>query len=181
MRSSGAKSAFLAAMALSLAACKEAAAPEEKPAEVPVVRVIQRDTPITAERVGQIYGAQDTEIRARVAGFLQGMHFKEGTDVRKGDLLYTIDPSEQQQTVAKAEGDLASAKTRLVKAESDVKRYRPLAEMHAVSQADLDAAVAEEGAARGQVDAAQASLRFTKISLGYTRISSPIDGLIGMT
>ncbi|HEV8201150.1 MAG TPA: efflux RND transporter periplasmic adaptor subunit [Candidatus Polarisedimenticolia bacterium] len=167
--------------AVSLCACKDEAAPEAKTPEVPVVRVLQRDTPITAERVGQIYGSQDTEIRARVAGFLQGMHFKEGTNVRKGDLLYTIDPSEQQQTVAKAEGDLASAKTRLVKAESDVKRYRPLAEMHAVSQADLDAAVAEEGAARGQVDAAQASLRFSKISLGYTRISSPIDGLIGMT
>jgi membrane fusion protein (multidrug efflux system) len=181
MMRSGAKSALLAAMALSFWACKETVAPEAKPPEVPVVRVIQRDTPITAERVGQIYGAQDTEIRARVAGFLQGMHFKEGTTVKKGDLLYTIDPSEQQQAVAKAEGDLASARTRLVKAESDVKRYRPLAEMHAVSQADLDAAVAEEGAARGQVDAARASLQFSKISLGYTRINAPIDGLIGMT
>ena len=173
---------LLAAMVLaSFSGCKEAAAPEAKPLEVPVVRVLQRDTPITAERVGQLYGAEDIEIRARIPGFLQGVHFKEGSNVSKGQLLYTIDPSEQQEQVARSEGDLASAKTRLVKAESDVKRYRPLAEMKAVSQADLDAAVAEEGAARGQVDAAQASLRFAKISLGYTRISSPIDGLIGMT
>ncbi|HET8946313.1 MAG TPA: efflux RND transporter periplasmic adaptor subunit [Candidatus Polarisedimenticolia bacterium] len=182
MRWRDAAGGLLAAVVLvSLCACKKEAAPEAKPIEVPVVRVIQRDTPITAERVGQIYGAQDTEIRARVPGFLQGMHFKEGTNVRKGDLLYTIDPSEQQAQVARAEGDLASAKTRLVKAQSDVKRYRPLAEMHAVSQADLDAAVAEEGAAKGQVDAADASLRYSKINLGYTRIASPIDGLIGMT
>ena len=166
---------------LSLSACKEEAAPEARPVEVPVVKVIQRDTPITAERVGQIYGAQDTEIRARVAGFLQGMHFKEGSNVRKGDLLYTIDPSEQQAQVAHAEADLASAKTRHVKAVADVNRYRPLAEMKAVSQADLDAAVAEEGASQGQVEAAEASLRLSKINLGYTRITSPIDGLIGMT
>jgi membrane fusion protein (multidrug efflux system) len=83
--------------------------------------------------------------------------------------------------VARARGDLASAKTRLVKAESDVKRYRPLAEMKAVSQADLDAAVAEEGAAQGQVEANEAALRSMEITLSYTKIASPIDGLIGMT
>lgn len=175
----GAAAAVFAAAAL--CACEKAAAPEAKPLEVPVVRVIQRDTPITAERVGQLHGAEDIEIRARVPGVLLGVHFKEGSNVKKGQLLYTIDPSEQQAQVAHAEADLASAKTRLVKADSDVKRYRPLAEMKAVSQADLDAAVAEEGAARGQVDAAAASLRFAKITLGYTTISSPIDGLIGMT
>ena len=175
----GAAAAVFAAA--TLCACEKAAAPEAKPLEVPVVRVIQRDTPITAERVGQLYGAEDIEIRARVPGFLMGVHFKEGSNVKKGTLLYTVDPSEQQEQVARAEADLASAKTRLVKAESDVKRYRPLAEMKAVSEADLDSAVAEEGAARGQVDAADASLRFAKINLGYTRIASPIDGLIGMT
>ncbi|HKQ97681.1 MAG TPA: efflux RND transporter periplasmic adaptor subunit [Candidatus Polarisedimenticolia bacterium] len=164
-----------------IAACKKPAPQARPPLELPVIKVIQLDTPITADRVGQIYGAEDIEIRARVAGFLEGMHFKEGSRVRKGDLLYTIDPREQQEEVARAQGDLASAKTRLVKAESDVSRYRPLAAMKAVAQADLDAAVAEEGAARGQVDAAEATLRFTKLNLGYTRITAPIDGLIGMT
>ncbi|HYV85764.1 MAG TPA: efflux RND transporter periplasmic adaptor subunit [Patescibacteria group bacterium] len=164
-----------------LPACSKPAATVAPPIEVPVVQVIQRDTPITAERVGQIYGAEDIELRARVAGFLESIHFKEGSTVRKGDLLYTIDPREEQEKVAEVQGELASAKTRLVKAQSDVRRYRPLAEMHAVSQADLDSAVAEEGAATGQVDAAEAALRSARISLGYTRISSPIDGLIGMT
>jgi membrane fusion protein (multidrug efflux system) len=173
---------FVAAIcAAILPACSKPAASVAPPIEVPVVQVIQRDTPITAERVGQIYGAEDIEIRARVAGFLEGVHFKEGSTVKKGDLLYTIDPREQEEKVAQVQGELASAKTRLVKAESDVRRYRPLAEMNAVSQADLDSAVAEEGAARGQVDAAEASLRSARISLGYTRIASPIDGLIGMT
>jgi membrane fusion protein (multidrug efflux system) len=161
--------------------CEKPVAPPAPPLEVPVVQVVQRDAPIVVERVGQIYGAEDIEIRARVAGFLEGIHFKEGTWVKKGALLYTIDPREQQEKVAQAQGDLASARSRIVKAESDVKRYRPLAEMKAVSQRDLDAAVAEEGAARGQVDAAEASLQTARISLGYTRIASPIDGLIGMT
>jgi membrane fusion protein (multidrug efflux system) len=181
MRFRGGWIAVAALGAALLSACTKPAATVAPPIEVPVVQVIQRDTPITAERVGQIYGAEDIEIRARVAGFLQGVHFKEGGNVRKGDLLYTIDPREQEERVAQVQGDVASARTRLVKAESDVKRYRPLAEMHAVSQADLDSAVAEEGAARGQVDAAEASLRSARIALGYTRIASPIDGLIGMT
>lgn len=167
--------------AASVPACSKPAATAAAPIEVPVVQVIQRDTPITAERVGQIYGAEDIEIRARVAGFLESIRFKEGGNVKKGDLLYTIDPREQEERVAEVQGELASAKTRLVKAESDVRRYRPLAEMKAVSQSDLDAAVAEEGAARGQVDAAEAALRSARISLGYTRIASPINGLIGMT
>ena len=170
------------ALGLLVAGCgKEAAPAAAPPVEVPVVKVVQRDQPITADRVGQLYGAEDIEIRARVAGFLQGIHFKEGTQVKKGQLLYTIDPNEQLQAVAREKGDLASAKTRLVKAQSDVKRYRPLAEMHAVSQADLDAAVAEEGAAQGQVEANEAALRATEITLSYTKIMSPLDGLIGMT
>ncbi|HUD70699.1 MAG TPA: efflux RND transporter periplasmic adaptor subunit [Dongiaceae bacterium] len=164
-----------------LPACEKPAAPVMPPLELPVMKVIERDTPVTTERVGQLYGAEDIEIRARVAGFLEGIHFKEGARVKKGDLLYTIDPREQQAQVARAEGDLASARTRLVKAETDVTRYRPLAEMKAVSQADLDAAVAEEGAAKGQVEAEEASVRFARLGLGYTRISAPIDGLIGMT
>lgn len=168
--------------AAALSACNKDAAPAAKaPIEVQVVQVVQRDQPITADRVGQLYGAEDIEIRARVAGFLEGIHFKEGTSVKKGQPLYTIDPSEQLASVARAKGDLASAKTRLVKAESDVRRYRPLAEMHAVSQADLDSAVAEEGAAKGQVEANEASLRASEITLSYTKIASPIDGLIGMT
>jgi membrane fusion protein (multidrug efflux system) len=171
----------LAAILAGLSGCAKEEAKSAPPLEVPVVQVIQRDQPITADRVGQIYGAEDIEIRARVAGFLQGIHFQEGTQVRKGQLLYTIDPQEQLQSVARARGDLASAKTRLVKAESDVKRYRPLAEMKAVSQADLDAAVAEEGAAQGQVEANEAALRSMEITLSYTKIASPIDGLIGMT
>jgi membrane fusion protein (multidrug efflux system) len=161
--------------------CAKPAAPAAAPLELPVVRVIERDTPITTERVGQLYGAEDIEIRARVPGFLEGMHFKEGSRVKKGDLLYTIDPREQEEQVARTEGDLASARTRHEKAATDVTRYRPLAEMKAVSQADLDAAVAEEGAAKGQVAAAEASVRFARLTLGYTRIAAPIDGLIGMT
>ncbi|MGH7495873.1 MAG: efflux RND transporter periplasmic adaptor subunit [bacterium] len=151
------------------------------PTEVKVVAVAQRDVPITREWVGQTLGAVDIEIRARVNGWLQGIHFREGTEVKKGALLYTIDTSELDQTVAESKGKLAEARTLLARAESDVNRYRPLAAAGAVSQRDLETALAEYGARKGEVEAAQASLRLTEINLGYAHITAPIDGLIGIS
>jgi membrane fusion protein (multidrug efflux system) len=148
---------------------------------VKVVTVAQRDVPITREWVGQTLGAVDIEIRARVNGWLQGIHFREGTEVKKGALLYTIDTSELDQAVAEAKGRLAQARTLLARAESDVNRYRPLAAAGAVSQRDLETALAEYGARKGEVEAAQASLRLAEINLGYARITAPIDGLIGIS
>lgn len=151
------------------------------PTEVKVVAVAQKDVPISKEWVGQTLGAVDIEIRARVNGWLQGIHFREGTEVKKGTLLYTIDTSELEQGVAEAKGRLAQAQTLMVRAESDVKRYRPLAAAGAVSQRDLETALAEFGARKGEVDAARASLQLAEIDLGYARISAPIDGLIGIS
>jgi membrane fusion protein (multidrug efflux system) len=142
---------------------------------------MQKDVPISKEWVGQTLGAVDIEIRARVNGLLQGIHFREGTEVKKGTLLYTIDTSELEQSVAESKGRLAEAQTLLVRAESDVKRYRPLAAAGAVSQRDLETALAEYGARKGEVEAARASLRLSEIDLGYARITAPIDGLVGIS
>ena len=92
------------------------------------------NVPITGEWVGQTLGAVDIEIRARVEGWLQRMHFREGSEVRQGALLYTIDATELREAVAQAEGKVAAARTLLVQAEEDVKRYTPLAKVGAVSQ-----------------------------------------------
>lgn len=149
--------------------------------EIQVVEVFQKDVPIYREFVGQVYGEKDIPIRARVEGFLEGIHFKEGLQVTKGQLLYTIDPEPFDARVNSQKSKLAEAKTMLVKAENDLNRYKPLAEINAVSESDLDAAQAYFDAALSSVDAATANLRSAEIELGYCRISSPISGIIGKT
>ncbi len=149
--------------------------------EIPVVEVVQKDVPLYRQFVGQVYGHSDIPIRARVAGFLEGIHFSEGLAVKKGQLLYSIDPSEFQAQVASQESHLAEAKTQLAKAESDLNRIKPLAEINAVSQSDLDAAQANYDAAISYVDAQESNLKFTNINLSYCWIKSPLDGLIGKT
>ena len=151
------------------------------PLEVKVFEAQKKDVPITMEWVGQTLGAVDIDIRARADGWLEGIHFQEGTIVKKGSLLYTIDPSELKQRVAEAQGNLSQAQVRLSKAESDVRRYRPLAAAGAVSQRDLEQAEAEYGARQGEVEAAKATLQLTRIDLGYATINAPITGLIGIS
>jgi membrane fusion protein, multidrug efflux system len=149
------------------------------PITVPVYEVTPQDIVIKKDFVGQAYGNNDIDIRARVSGFLEAINFIEGSRVNKGDLLYEIDPQPFQEKVAQQQGLLAQAKTQLSKADSDLKRIRPLAESNAVSQRDLDAAVAAYESAQAEVEAAEAAVRLARIELGYTRIEAPISGIIG--
>ena len=151
------------------------------PPESPVYTVDLTDFPVIEEFVGQTYGASDIDIRARVEGFLEAIHFQEGSQVKKGQLLYSIDPQPFEAKVAEAQSRVAEARTMLVRAESELNRIRPLAEIDAVSQSDLDAAVAQAGAAQASLEAAEAQMRLTRIELGYTRIYAPINGIIGKT
>ena len=137
--------------------------------------------PLSIEMVGTTLGTQDVPIRARVEGFLESMNFQEGSFVSKDDLLYSIDPQPFQARLVAAQSELAAAQTHLAKAASDLARIRPLAEMKAVSEQDLDGAVAQESAAQAGVRAAEAGVELAEIELSYTRIKAPIDGLIGLT
>lgn len=149
--------------------------------EIPVVKSERKDVPVYQDFVGQTYGKSDIAIRARVDGFLQGMYFEEGASVKKGQLLYAIDPEPFQLGVNEAKSQLAQAQTVFVKAENDLNRIKPLAEINAVSKSDLDAAIAEYGAAKASVDAAKSAVALAKVQLGYTKMYSPIDGIIGIT
>ncbi len=169
------------AAALVAAACGPPDVAAPPPLQIPVVEVIERDQPITLEMVGQTLGSSDIPIRARVEGVLDSIHFVEGRAVAKDDLLYTIDPRPFQAKVVEAQGRLAEARTLLAKSKADLNRIRPLAEMKAVSQQDLDGAVAQYEAAIGSVTAVQAQLEQVEIELGYTRIHSPIEGRIGLS
>jgi len=172
---------ILGAAAL-LAACGEDEAASQPPVlEVIVAAAELRDVPLTIEMVGSLRGTQDVPIRARVEGFLERMEFQEGTFVKKGDLLYSIDPQPFAAKLVEAQSELAAATTRLAQSQADLSRIRPLAEMNAVSKQDLDSAVAQEAASRASVRAAEAAVDLAEIELSYTRITAPIDGLIGLS
>lgn len=179
------QSAFIKLTAIILFAsvwsCSQKKSKEMPPPEIQVIKVIQKDVPIYKEFVGQVYGLQDIPIRARVEGYLEGIHFDEGRPVKKGQLLYTIDSQPFLAEAASYESKVAEAQTYLVNAENELARYKPLAEINAVSKSDLDAAQASRDAAEASLEAAKANLKLSKINLSYTTIKSPISGLIGKT
>jgi len=159
--------------------CNKTAQNQAAPLDVEVVQVAKQDIIEKFDFVGQVYGYQDISIRARVPGYLEGIHFREGFPVKKGQLLYTVDDQTYQAEVAAQQSKLAEAQSQYAKAKSDLNRYKPLAESNAVSQADLDAAQLQYEAATSMVEAAEANLEIAKIKLSYTQIKSPIDGVIG--
>ncbi len=167
--------------AFTLNSCKEEVVKVRPPQPVQVVEVIQTDLPIYKEFVGSIYGYKDIPIRARVEGFLESVDFEEGTIVKKGQLLYTIDSQPFQAEVAASQSKVAEAETKLVNAQNEYDRYAPLAETKAVSESDVDGAEASRDAAIANLNAAKANLEMSQINLGYASMRSPINGIIGMT
>ena len=150
----------------------------------PVVQVYVTTTtnvPIYKEFIGETQGFKDIDIRARVEGYLEGIHFEEGSEVKKDQLLYTIESQPFQENVAEKQSQLAAANIGLVNAESDLSRIKPLAAENAISQIDLDSAQAKYDASIEGVKAAEANLNAANIQLSYTKILSPIDGIIGGT
>ena len=160
---------------------KEEQQAQAPPPQVTVVVAQAKDVPIFQQFVGQIYGFKDIAIRARVEGFLEGIHFEEGSRVEKGALLYTLESQPFEADVAAKMSRVAEANTMLAKAKSDLDRIEPLAKEKAVSESDLDGAVAQYEASIESVKAAKANLRASNIQLGYTKIYSPITGIIGKT
>jgi RND family efflux transporter MFP subunit len=167
-------------LCVATAACsKNAEAPPAAIPDVPVVEVTQKDVPLGMELVGQLSGFEDIQIRARVAGYLRSIDYREGSRVKKGDLLFTIDDLPFRAALAQSQATLATAQSNLAKAELDVKRYTPLAAARAIPQVDLDNAVAAQRSARSQVEAQRAALEEARLNLGYTRIASPVSGIAG--
>lgn len=150
------------------------------PPTVEVVDVQQKDVPVMAEWVGTADGYVNAQIKPQVTGYLLRQTYQEGTLVRKGDLLFEIDPREFQAAVDNAKGSLAAAKARLGKTEMDVARYTPLAKESAISQQELDDAIQANLAAKADVDSAKAALDTALLNLSFTKIISPVDGIAGL-
>ena len=155
--------------------------PEQMPPDVLVYVVKSSDVPIFQEYVGETLGYKDIDIAARVEGYLEEIHFEEGSQVAKGDLLYSIERQRYEANVAEKLGMLAAQKTQLANAKSDLGRYEPLVKDNAISEIEYDSAKTRYDASISSVEAAKASLDAAEIELSYTEIYSPIDGIIGKT
>ncbi|MEI9947527.1 MAG: efflux RND transporter periplasmic adaptor subunit [Pseudomonadota bacterium] len=167
---------------ISLTACEKAE--EKAAAPPPVVKVaeaVSRDVPITVEAVGQTRGNMEIEISARVEGFLETVEFKEGTFVKKGQRLYTIDSRPFRAALAEAQAKVGQSQAEVARTHQDVVRYQPLVAKNAVSVQDLETAQANERAQQSAVAAAQAAVQKAQLDLGYTTVLAPEDGLIGTT
>jgi membrane fusion protein (multidrug efflux system) len=172
---------FVIAFSTLWTSCKKEVAPEVKPLEISIVKVLQQDVRLESEFTGQTFGQSDIQINPRVDGVIESLNFKEGSVVTKGQLLYTIDPLPFQAKVNEAEGSLAEVEARLAKTKSDYDMMVPLAKMNAVSQRELIAAKSAYNASTASIKAAKASLENSKIELGYCRVVAPISGLIGIS
>ena len=151
--------------------------PSAPPVEVTTVSAAPQTTPATFEFTGKTESSRSVEIRARVEGYLDKIAYTEGDFVRTGQLLFQLDPQPFQAALDNAKGDLARAEAQLANARATLARVRPLAKENAVSQKDLDDAVAAERGAQAQVQSAKAQVRAAELNLGYTTIKSPLNGL----
>jgi RND family efflux transporter MFP subunit len=168
-------------------------APSGTPLDVEVVQVEQKEIPIYGEWIGTLDGFTNADVRAQVTGYILRQGYQEGAFVKKGQLLFEIDPRPFQAALDQAEGQLAQAKAMLAntqavqgRTELDVNRYTPLAKEQAASQQDLDnaiqnnmAAKATVATAQAQIKTAEAAVETAKINRDFTRLVAPIDGIAG--
>ncbi|WP_319587709.1 efflux RND transporter periplasmic adaptor subunit [uncultured Desulfobulbus sp.] len=159
---------------------KEEKAKAPQTPTVEVVAVVQKDIPIYNEWVGILDGSINAVIRPQVAGYLISQNYREGEQVKKGQVLFEIDPRTFQAALNQAKALLSQQKARHDTAKANLARIRPLAEKNAVSQKDLDDAVGMELSAKASVEAAQASIEEAQLNLEFTKITSPVDGIAGI-
>src|SRR5258705_2279511 len=161
-------------------ACGRKEPPAPAPIAVEVVPVVQKDVPILGEWIGTLDGSVNADIRPKVEGYLLRQFYKEGQFVRRNAPLFEIDPRQFRADLEQSQGTLARAEAQYEKATKDVERFTPLAAQKAISQQELDNALAAERDARGGVAAAEAAVRQAALNLDWTRMTSPIEGIVGI-
>ncbi|HJV71645.1 efflux RND transporter periplasmic adaptor subunit [Ideonella sp.] len=152
-------------------------APQATP--VSVAAVVQSSVSTWDEFSGRLEAVERVDIRSRVAGAVQAVHFREGALVRQGDLLLTIDPAPYEAEVARAEAQVAAAQAREAYAQSDLARAQRLWDEHAISQRDFDERANAQREAGANLRAAQANLQSARLNLGYTQVRAPVSGRVG--
>jgi len=173
-------SAVLLLNALGCGNGKVRAAAPPPPQVVEVAPVIQKDVPVQGEWVGTLEGYVNAQIQPQVSGYLIRQDYHEGALVKKGQLLFEIDPRPFQAVLDQAKGQLAQAEAQMANAETNVKRDIPEAEAHAIPQSQLDTDTQSLRGAKAAVEAAQAAVEQAALNLGYTRVVSLVDGIAGI-
>ena len=169
--------ASAAALDLGCARTTPAPAPET---EVLVTPVIQRDVPIISEWIGTLDGSVNAAIRPKVEGYLRRQVYKEGQYVNAGDLLFEVDTRQFRAALEQANGALGQAEAQHEKSARDVERFTPLAAERAISQQELDDALAAQRNAKAAVASARAVVDQASLNLGWTKVTSPIGGIVGI-
>ncbi len=175
--------AYTAAAVLLLAAvagCSKGSKEAPQAPAVEVMTVIQRDVPVYREWIGTLDGMVNAAIRAQVQGYLIKQNYREGDYVKKGQVLFEVDPRTFLAVLAQAQGQLEAHQARWTTAKANLARIKPLAEQNAVSKKDLDDSIGMEQSARAAVISAQAAVDKAKLDLGFTKITSPVDGIAGL-
>jgi len=184
LRASGPSVALVSA-AVSILLCagcgpKASSAPSPRPQEVEVVSVIQKDVPIYGEWVATLDGYVNAQIQPQVTGYLIKQDYREGSEVRKGDVLFEIDPRPFQAVLDQAKAQLAQAEAQLGNASINVKRDIPEAQASAIPQSQLDNDTQTELAGKAAVEAGQAAVEQASLNLGFTQVRSLITGIAGI-
>jgi multidrug efflux system membrane fusion protein len=157
-----------------------ASEPAQAPAvPVTVAVVAARDVTNWENFSGRLEAIDRVQIRSRVAGAIESVHFREGALVKQGDLLFTIDPAPYQAAVAQAAGQVASAEARVSLAQTELDRGRRLSDSRTISQSDLDQRQSTLAEAQAALRSAQAALRAAQLDLDYTQVRAPVSGRIG--
>jgi multidrug efflux system membrane fusion protein len=171
---------LLAIAALGATACHKAPPPPVRPpATVTITQPVQREITEWDEYPGRLEAVNMVEVRARVTGYLESVHFQDGAEVKKGDLLFVIDPRPYQAELDRAQAMLTQAQTRLELANNDLERAERLLKSKAISEEEADSRSKAKREAQAAIDSAKASVETAKLNLDYTHINSPIDGHVG--
>ena len=150
------------------------------PAKVEVAPVIQKDVPVQGEWIGTLEGYVNAQISPQVNGYLIRQDYHEGAFVKKGQVLFEIDPRPFQAVLDQAKAQLAQAEAQMANAETNVKRDVPEAEAHAIPQSQLDTDTQSLRGAKAAVEASEAAVEQAQLNLGYTRVVSLVDGIAGI-
>src|SRR6266403_3651561 len=169
----------LICLSFSLGCSRKQSAVVASAPEVLVTVVAPKDVPRVLERVATLDGFINANINAQVQGYIVSRDYQEGSVVKKGDLLFQIDPRPFEAALAQAKATLAKDQANLAKAAADEKRAQDLFNKKVISEQERDTAVAAAGSNRANVQADEAAVKQAELNLGYTKITAPIDGVAG--